>query len=52
MITHECVILKNQSNLNITVIGAGIVGSSTALCLAEIGYKVTIIDPEPQNSEK
>ena len=48
MITPERVILKNQSNLNITVIGAGIVGSSTALWLAEIGYKVTIIDPNPK----
>lgn len=35
-----------MQNIHIGILGAGIVGLSTALCLQKAGYKVTLIDKE------
>ncbi len=40
------IIKRNNHFKNIAVIGGGIIGSTTALQLATLGYKVEIIDPE------
>ena len=49
MNTSQNLIIKNKSDLKITIIGAGIAGSTTALHLAELGHKVSIIDPQPHS---
>lgn len=38
---------KDGKDKDITVIGAGIVGICTALCLLEKGFTVRVIDPDP-----
>ena len=39
------IITKNQSKLNIGVIGGGIVGSTTAIHLTNLGHEVALFDP-------
>ena len=42
---------ENFQKANIVIIGSGIIGKFNALELSELGFQVTIIDPnEPQNS--
>ena len=48
MVTTKNIIMKKDQIINVTVIGAGIVGSSTALHLTNLGYKVSLIDPQQQ----
>jgi len=36
---------------HVAVIGAGVVGVSSALCLLRDGWKVTIVDPEPPGTQ-
>ena len=45
---HESsnMLLKDKSSLRITVIGAGIAGTSTALHLANLGHKISLVDSQ------
>ena len=43
--------MTEMPNDHVTVIGAGIVGSATALCLVRDGWKVTLVDAEPPGSQ-
>lgn len=43
--------MTETPNDHVTVIGAGIVGSATALCLIRDGWKVTLVDAEAPGSQ-